>query len=646
MKKIITLSLLFFAVSVLAQSKLKKADKFFETLAYVDAAKAYEDYLANEDKPGIQTLKNAADSHYYIDDNRNAVKWYQKLYDIQGDAMEEKYFLRYVQSLKGVTDFAKADQLTKDYLTKKGDPKAIAHYMSQKRVLDSLAAAKPIYSVKSLEVNSTKSDFGTTFYGEKVVFASSRDTTKFNQKLYSWNKQPYLDLYSADRSDVDGSLFNVQPFMPDVMVKYHEAAVSFSPDLETVYYTTNVVGKNNKPKLDKSHTNNFQIIKGKLEADGKLTNPEKLFFNSEKYSVGHPALSEDGKWLFFASDMPGGYGGSDLYVVTVADDGTMGTPQNLGPEINTIGAEMFPFIRDGMLYFSSDGHYGFGDLDIYESKFTAPLKFSEPKNLGAPINSNRDDFAYILNAEKTYGYISSNRGNGKGDDDIYYFTKGKPVCNQIISGKVTDTKSKEPIAGATIKVYDHFGDAITEATTDAEGKYKIIVPCSRKIKLTAGKTNYSTDMKELETKSVNDGEIPDVNFELSKFEDLIVKDKGVEKIIVNTIYFEYDKWNITPQAATELDRVVFVMTNFPNVKIKIESHTDSRGKDAYNMKLSDNRAKSTQTYILSKGIDPTRIESAIGFGESRHVNKCSNGVKCTEEEHLKNRRSDFIIIEK
>lgn len=206
MKKVITLCLLLCVVSVFAQSKLKKADKYFETLAYVDAAKAYEEYLSTEDKPGIQTLKNAADSYYHIDDNRNAAKWYQKLYDIQGNEMEEQYFLRYIQSLKGATDYAKADQLTKEYLTKKGDQKAIAKYMSQKRLLDSLSSAKPIYTVKNLDVNSTKSDFGTTFFGEKVVFASSRDTTKFNQKLYSWNKQPFLDLYVADRSDVDGSL--------------------------------------------------------------------------------------------------------------------------------------------------------------------------------------------------------------------------------------------------------------------------------------------------------------------------------------------------------------------------------------------------------------------------------------------------------
>lgn len=644
MKKLLTLSLLFCLTATFAQTKFKKAEKLFQTYAYVDAAKMYEEYLSTEDKPSLEAIKHAADSYYNIDDNRNALKWYQKLYDIQGETMSEDYFLRYIQTLKGVTDYAKADKLTKEYLEKKGDQKEIARFMNQKRILDSLSTAQPLYTLKNLDINSTKSDFGAAFYGEKVVYASAKDTTKYNEKLYSWNKQPFLDLYVAERNAVDGSLFAEKEFLPEIMTKYHEATAAITPDGKTVYFTANIVKKNDKLVVDKSRTNNFQLLKVNVDGD-KAGKPEKMFFNSDAYSVGHPALSEDGKWLFFASDMPGGLGGTDLYVVSISD-GTMGTPQNLGPNINTIGEEMFPFFQNGKLYFSSDGHYGLGDLDVYESKFSAPLHFTEPKNLGSPINSNKDDFAYIVDAKDTYGYVSSNRLNGKGDDDIYYFTKVKPICNQHISGVVINSKSKAPIALASIKAYDQFGDLVTETTTDNEGKYKITVPCSKKFKLIASKVNHSSDEKEVETKGKNDEEIPNINFELSNYDDLIVKDKGVEKVAVNPIFFNYDKWDITPQAAEELDKVVFIMQKFPNIKIKVESHTDSRGKDKYNMKLSDNRAKSTQTYIISKGIDSTRIESAIGYGESRLTNKCKNGVKCTEAEHFKNRRSDFIIIQK
>lgn len=644
MKKIYILSLLFCVASVFSQSKLKKADQLFKALAYTDAAKAYDEYLEDAKEPSVQTLKNAGDSYFYISDNRNALKWYQKLYEIQGNAVGDKYFLRYTQSMKGVMDYERADKLIKEYLQKKGDQKEIERYMVQKNYNDSVSKAKALYTIKNLDINTDKSDFGATFYGDKIVFTSSRDTTKLGVKLYSWNNQPFLNLYVGERNMNNGDIFNPSLFLKDVMTKYHEATPTFSSDLKTIYYATNIVDKN-KLTLDATRTNNFQIIKGEI-VDDKLVKSQKLFFNSKNYSVGHPSLSDSGEWLFFASDMPGGYGGTDLYVVKIAKDGTMGTPQNLGPTINTIGNELFPYFKNGILYFSSDGHYGWGDLDVYQSTFLEGVKFTTPKNLGSPINSNKDDFAYVVDSTDTHGYFSSNRAMGKGDDDIYYFTKSKPECNQFVSGQVIDKKSKKIISEVTINAYDSFEDVISSTTTDAEGNYKLELPCDQKIKIIASKENYSNDQKEVTTLKKDGDEIKDINFEISKYEDLVVKKNGQEQIDINPIFFDYDKYDITSQAAIELDKVVFVMEKFPNVKIKIESHTDSRGNDAYNMTLSDNRAKSTLAYILSKGIAVDRIESAIGYGESRLINKCSNGVKCSEEEHLKNRRSDFIVITK
>lgn len=643
MRKIYLIILLVSFGTVFSQSKLKKADQLFKTYFYVDAAKAYDEYFETEKKPSVQAIKNAGDAYYKIDDDRNALKYYNKLYDIQGLSMTDDYFLKYIESLKGVTDYEKADVLTKEYLMKKGDQKQIDHFNNQKRLKDSLAQSTPRYAAKNLEVNSSKADFGAAFYGEQIVFTSARDTTSTN-KLYSWNKEPFLNLYVADRNSVTGELIQPKLFLQNVMTKFHEATATFTSDLKTVYYTTNIVLKR-KLIVDESKTNNFQIIKGKIE-NGKLVSSEKVYFNSTEYSVGHPSLSEDGKWLFFASDMPGGFGETDLYVVKISEDGTMSSPINLGPKINTIGNELFPFFQNGVLYFSSDGHYGWGDLDIYESKFFTNLSFSEPRNLGSPINSNKDDFSYIVNKEDSEGYFSSNRGMGKGNDDLYYFTKSKAICNQFISGKVLNSKYKMAINNATITAYDSFNDVIATTTTDESGNYKIKVPCDKKVKIIASKENHSKDDKEVSTNKVNDAETKNVDFALNNFEDLVVKENGMEKVDINPIFFEYDKSTITPQAQTELDKVVYVMQNFPNVVIKIESHTDSRGKDLYNLNLSDSRAKSTQTYILSKGIDASRIESAIGYGETRLTNKCANGVECTEEEHFKNRRSDFIIIKK
>jgi len=451
-------------------------------------------------------------------------------------------------------------------------------------------------------------------------------------------------LYVAERNPADGSLFNETVFLPNIMTKYHEATASFDASGKTIYYSTNIV-KKNKLVIDQDKVNNFQIIKGTI-ADNKLDNPQKVFFDSDDYSVGHPSLSDDGQYLFFASDMPGGYGETDLYYVKIANDGTMSSPVNLGPKINTIGNEVFPFYRNGVLYFSSDGHYGWGDLDVYESNFLADGTFTTPKNLGGPINSNKDDFAFVIDKTDSYGYVSSNRAEGKGDDDIYSFTKGKPVCNQNISGTAFDRKTKLPLTDVSVMAYNSYSEILGETKTNYDGKYAIVVPCGKVVKMIAAKPNYSSDEKTVETTMENEGEIKDVNFELSNYDDLVVKKKGVEKVDVNPIYFDYDKFDITPLAIEELTKVVFIMKKFPNIRIKIESHTDSRGKDSYNLKLSDNRAKSTRDYIVSQDIDPSRIESAIGYGESRIINKCKNGVKCTEAEHLVNRRSDFIIIQK
>lgn len=627
-----------------AQQKLKMADKLFADLSYIEAAKVYEEYLKDVDKPGVQTLRNIADSYYFVDDSRNALKYYKRLYDVQGDNLTDLCFLRYIQAMKGVRDYDQADVLTKEYLKRKGNDKEIAHYLLEKKGFDSVRQAPVLYKIKNLDNNSTKSDFGTVFYKDKIVFASSKDTTRFNNKLYSWNEQPFLDLYIAERSMADGSLFNESFFMPEISSNYHNATLTFSSDWKTMYYTTNNTKGKRKLLNDKGGTNNLQILKITLDDAGKIVKREGMPFNSDSYSVGHPCLSPDGKWLFFVSDMQDGYGESDIYVVEVFEDGTTSSPRNLGDQVNTIGREMFPYFVDGVLYFSSDGHYGYGGLDIFESKMNGRFNFSTPTNLGEPINSNKDDFAFIIDKTSKYGYISSNRTMGKGDDDIYSFTKSKSICNQSVSGKVINETSKIAIEDATVKAYDQFNDLVAESTTKTDGTYEMSLPCNTVYKVIASKEKYSVDQKSITTKS---GEpMKNVDFQLVNIDDLIDKDKDKEKIKINPIYFEYNKSDITPQAATELDKVVFAMAKFPNIKIKIESHTDSRGTDSYNLKLSDDRAKSTQTYILSKGIDSSRIESAIGYGETQLVNGCSNGVKCTEKEHLANRRSDFIVIQK
>lgn len=633
---------MFFVSSIYGQQKLKLADKSFNEMAYVDAIKLYEEYAQSNSELSVATITNMADSYYFLNDTRNALKWYQKLYDMQGQNMSDLYILRYTQSLRGVRDYDKANSITKEFLKKKNDNSEIKHFMNNQKILDSLSKKESLYQVTNLDINTANSDFGAAFYGNKLVYSSTKSVGDVNKKIYSWNQQPFLSMFVADRNLSNGTLTNEQLFLSELASKYHDATITFSNDLKTFYYTTNTL-KGNRLKNDKKGTNNFQIIKAQLDND-KVSKTENMFFNSLDYSVGHPSLSSDGRFFFFVSDMPGGYGETDIYMAEVFADGTMNSPVNLGPKINTIGREMFPFYTNGVLYFSSEGHYGYGGLDVFESKYV-DKKFSEPKNLGEPINSNKDDFSFITDSESKYGYFSSNKSGGKGDDDIYFFRKNDPPCMQTVMGRVLNTKSKIALKEVSVKFYDLFNDFKFEVITNDKGEFEMKVPCKGIYKLFATKPNYSSQEKEI-TLGDKNGDALTVDFELGSFEDYVVKDNGNEKIDINPIFFNYNKWDITPQAATELDRVVFVMTSFPKVKIRIESHTDSRGKDLYNLKLSDNRAKSTQTYILSKGISLDRIESAVGFGETRLKNKCKNGVKCTEDEHFVNRRSDFIITEK
>lgn len=644
-RKLILLSLLLCVTAGFAQAKLKKANRLFAEFAYVDAAKEYEKYLENENEPGIDAIKNTADAYYYTGNTASALRWYTKLDGVTAGAMDDVSFNRYVQSLRGEGNTAKADEILKKRLEAKGDQAAIDRMIGQRKYLDSLNKAPSNFKVSNLAVNTDKSDFGTAFYGNQIVYSSSKDTTKIGGKTYSWTDQPFLELFAADRNAADGALFNDKKFFPDEQTQYHNATLTFSPDLKTVYYSANVVKKNDRLLNTKTGTNNFEVLKGTIDGE-KLTNIEKLPFDSKDYSVGHPALSSDGKWLYFASDMPGGYGDSDIYVAEVFADGKVGTPKNLGPKINTSGKEMFPFVNDSIIYFSSEGHYGMGGLDVFESKWIKDNEYSEPKNLGAQVNSSRDDFSFIIDKDKKYGYFSSNRPGGRGDDDIYYFTRQEPPCEQWVSGRVTNQKYKMGINQADVKVYDQYGDVVASTKTGEDGTYKVKVPCGNKIKVEASKENHTKADKELQTSKRNGEETKDVNFELSNYADLVRKEDNVEKVDINPIYFDYDKYAITEQAATELDKVVYVMKNFPAIVIKIESHTDSRGKDQYNMVLSQNRAKSTYDYIIARGIDPARIESVKGYGETMLRNKCKNGVKCTDEEHGVNRRSDFIVVKK
>ena len=501
------------------------------------------------------------------------------------------------------------------------------------------------YTIKNINANDKYSNFGTSYYGpNQIVFASPQKRSFVIQKNWKPNGQPFLDLFIGDMT-ASGEIENVKKLSKTLNSKWHEADVVFSKDGNTVYFTRSNYF-NGKYGKDKNGVNNLKLFKASVNAKGKWNNIESVHFNSDEYSVGHPALSSDGRTLYFISDMPGTLGKTDVFKAAVSNDGTLGAPINLGDKINTIGREMFPFIgNDDVLYFASDSlEGGLGGLDIYRSDLATG---SSPENVGTPLNSPNDDFAYIYNEKKKSGYFSSNRLGGKGDDDIYYFTDNKVIakkCEQTVTGTVLDRDTREKIPYALVEVFGK-GTTLKEIQTPSSAKFSFHADCNSTYEIVGIKEGYESHSVFFDTT-----EDPAVklllNIDLEKRgqqkQDFVVTPERTI-ININPIYFNFDKWDIRPDAKYELDKVVAIMQQYPQLMIEGTSHTDSRGKDLYNQQLSQKRAESTVKYIVNRGISSHRIY-ATGYGENRLVNECSKGVKCNNEQHQLNRRTEFVVL--
>ena len=388
-------------------------------------------------------------------------------------------------------------------------------------------------------------------------------------KIYSWNKEPFLDLYQVTLTEDDGAVSYGSPSEingNNVNTEYHEASVAITNDGNTMYFTRDNVNKRQRLKYDKKGTTHLKIYKATLEG-GQWSNVVELPFNDDIFSTGHPALSPDNKTLYFVSDRDGGLGQTDIYAVAINDDGTYGEPENLGEKVNTEGREMFPFVaKDSTLYFSSDGHLNLGLLDIFKSDVLKGFR-NDPENLGIPYNSGYDDFAYFVNSDTKKGYFSSNRPNGKGSDDIYSFNA--TPCKQEITGFARDSKTNIILTGVMVRLIDETGKVVEEYFTKDSGEYTFTVDCNKTYTVVGNKPDYKDDQKTIVTDDNNDK----VNTVDLMLEPLILDDQ----IVINPIFFDFDKWNIRTDAQYELENIVDVMRKHPEMVIKIESHTDSRG---------------------------------------------------------------------
>ena len=625
---IAALATLNFSVGFSQSSKIKKAKKTYNKFSYVSTTKTLLT-LAENGTASANEYQQLANSYYFTGDMKSALKWYEVLMSSEDkEAIASESYFRYVQSLKASENYEEANEWMAKFADLQVNDSRGKAFKENPGYLKDIARLSDDFALENLSINTKYSDFGTSLDEGNLIFASSRG----EGKNYSWNEQPFLDLYTLNAEG------GISALKGAVNTRYHESSSVVTKDGNTLYFTRNNYF-DGKFKKNDDGAHSLKIYKA-TKVGGEWTNIEMLPFNNDNYNVGHPALNADETSLYFSSDMPGGKGASDLYKVAINADGTFGFVENLGDKINTEGRENFPFIStDGTLYFSSNGHLGLGGLDVFKVAKGKPVY-----NLGKPINSPKDDFAYMINNETLKGFVSSNRTGGKGDDDIYSFTK--KACEQMVTGTIVDATTKELLANATVLVYNEAQQKVETLITDASGAFSFMLACKKQnYKITTSKLDfepYESSFKiedifnepvSLELPLTSMPKAADVGTDLFKMLDL------------KPILFDYDKSNIRPDAEIELRKVIAYMKEFPKVKIDIRSHTDSRGRDAYNLALSKRRNVSTVSYIVEKGGIAKDKITGKGYGETQLANKCSNGVRCSKVEHQENRRSEFIITE-
>ena len=653
MKKILTLLIItsFSITPILAQNNsTKKADRLFDRLEYVKAAQEY--LKLAEKSPDNYVISRLADAYYNIFNTKDAEKWYAKIINDDPDA---EIIFRYAEMLKANGKYKESNVwMSKFSEIKPYDTRAIA-FRNTPNYLDKIIKKGKRFNVQNLkDINTISSDFGAFTFDNALYLTSGRkqkgsQNKKYNN--YTSDEEYVLDVF---KYDVINDVYINETPLEAINTKYHEGVIAFSPSGDTMYFARETYYSKSyyKDSIVKNGSTSEQVSVINLYRATRCTKKEitwknngncnfnkgwnvtELEINSAYYSMKNPALSCDGKSLYFSSDMPGGFGNYDIYKSEIKDDGSLGEAINLGQKINTEEQEVFPHMCcDNTLYFSSNGHLGLGGLDVFYSK-NVDGKWSNVRNVGLPVNSNSDDFAFKMGDDCTNGFVSSNRAGGVGSDDVYAVKKIKPLCDILLESIVVDAKTDLPIDAALTSVKDNTGIINNSKETSEEGLVDYMFECEDEIQLLVSKEGYESKMIDIKLLDIDP---PLLKIKLDSIEELIVE----EKIVLNPIYFEFDKANITNQAAFELDKLVSIMKKYPKMIIRAESHTDSRGPASYNKLLSERRAKSTAQYVISKGIDENRI-SGFGMGEEDPEIDCVSG--CSKDEHAKNRRSEFIIV--
>ena len=621
------------------------ADRSFDDFAFVEAIELYE-YAYEKDSENPYVIRRLADANRNIGNTEEVERWLKILIDKREEDPEDLF--NYSQALKSNGKYLEAEQWLQEYAEMRPEDGRVNVQASLLEYIRFLHRDSSKYEIRHLSINTEGSDMGPAYFRDQMVFSSTHGGNGSSSRKYRWNELPFLDLYVGDIA-ADGDLVNVEPFAPKLKTSYHDGPVSFDQHEDKVFVTRNNVGKSGVKKGAEGEIN-LKILYGGKEGD-KWEYRGEFPFNSPDYSVGHPSVDNTGNVLYFASDMPGGYGGSDIYFSTF-NNGYWSEPFNLGPKVNTSGNEFFPYIsNDGVLYFSSNGHGGMGGLDIF---FSVPERgvFDLVENMGYPVNSPRDDFSFILDDNGTQGYFASNRKGGAGNDDLYYLQiKYIPI---IIRGVAKDRETSEIIPGTKISIVNENADTIFTSITGRDGQFEFEVNKGQEYIVHAQNVDYFPNENYVLTSNLrtNGEAFVEMFLELMPEDDspepiMMEEENGEPLQIIEVEYakFERESAILTQETINMLDRLIAIMKKYPEMEVRIESHTDSRGDDDANMLLSKRRARAAFDYLRERDIDPNRVEYE-GFGETRLLNNCDDGVDCSDAEHAENERTIVKVVKK
>ncbi|MFL9483864.1 OmpA family protein [Chitinophagaceae bacterium LWZ2-11] len=644
---------------------ISRADDAYIRYEYAAAARLYEHLIAQKkNKDNVALITKLADCYREVNEYESACKYYGVLTGLNGAPNES--WLYYGDVLKSLGKYAEAKAAYNQYQQKTGTSASlqIAGCDSAVVWMAHPTAHKP-ENVQS--INTACAEWGATWYGKnnQIVFVSDslRNTQmrspdyKVNKDIYGRTGRAYQKIYVVDTTDRGINVDYIHDFSPAMNgFEYHTGPVVFNKNYDSAYFTVTYFLKRDiagEKLVKKGHTVMYGTRRLELwysvknTVTGQWGKAKPFAYNKpESYSVGQAALSNDGLVLYFVSNMPGGLGGLDLWYSERINDTTWGAPKNCGPSINTPFDESFPTIGvDGALYFSSKGKIGMGGYDIFRTEGSKQT-WTIPRNMGSPINSPGDDFYYVTNDEQS-GFFASNRQGGAGGDDVYKYTLAsevkitprKPVTVLILDNTVFNAKDNKVMPGAAITLTNTNRNVDWRKISDANGKTFFVLEENSSYKITATFKDYTCDTVFFDSPTAS-GETDTV------YTHLYLKERAYhvgESFVLDDLYYDFNKWDIRPDAAKILDGLVETLRKFPTMEIELSSHTDSRGSDSYNMALSEKRAKSAVDYLISRGIAANRV-IAKGYGETRLVNGCSNGVTCTEEEHQLNRRTEVKVL--